>query len=61
MSATAPRALVVAGRYGTTAQIATAPARAPDGDPRDWNAVRRWGGETAGQIAPFGEPPTLGT
>jgi len=30
--------------------------RAPVGDFRDWDAVRRWGGQIAGEIAGVGEP-----
>jgi menaquinone-dependent protoporphyrinogen oxidase len=35
--------------------------RAPIGDFRDWDAVRRWGGEIAGHIAGVGEPTAVGT
>jgi menaquinone-dependent protoporphyrinogen oxidase len=35
--------------------------RAPTGDFRDWDAVRRWGGEIAGEIAGVGAPTTVGT
>jgi menaquinone-dependent protoporphyrinogen oxidase len=35
--------------------------RAPVGDFRNWDAVRRWGGEIAGQIAGIGKPTTVGT
>jgi menaquinone-dependent protoporphyrinogen oxidase len=35
--------------------------RAPVGDFRDWNAVRRWGEEIAGRLAGVGASTTVGT
>jgi len=35
--------------------------RAPVGDFRDWDAVRRWGDEIAGRLAGVGEPTTVVT
>jgi hypothetical protein len=35
--------------------------RSPIGDFRDWEAVRRWGGEIAGELADIGEPTRVGT
>ncbi len=35
--------------------------RSPVGDFRDWDAVRRWGAEIAGEIADVGEPTPVGT
>ena len=44
--------------FGERAMITA--MRAPVGDFRDWDDVRRWGEEIAGQLAGVGEPATVG-